>query len=252
MLRNIYIMMGVLSISALMQGAAENREVQPAVDRLSYCFKSEKLPALGKARSYVPVIVSKRFEQAAHPRFGQFTVSEGAKCDILVGCVGIVDGSDAASTEKVAAKITKLAMEDTSWIPVRCKSGHDAAAIWHRKLEEMYLSTALAIVTNRSLEHYATIRDTSLSLVWFQSEKNKPEAIDLSTQYTSVPLRELIVPASIEKDRAFLGECLRDNSIEHLAECTKSVSVSHEATVLRLIPEQLKAFIAQELEEQAN
>jgi hypothetical protein len=248
-------------MSTLVRGAAGSTELQLETDSskiasLDYCFKSEKLPTLGKPRSYATIIVSKRLQKILHPGFAQFQVSEGSECDILMGCVGIVEGSDATTTKHVAEMITKYAKADTSWIPLKQPATHisyELVTKWIEILKNMYLNTALANVTKGSVEHYASIRDISLSFVWFQSEKNNRDAVELNTtQLGFGPLRELIMPESIEKDRTFLGEYHSNNSIEYLAECAKSAPVHHEATILRLMPEQLKAFIAQEFSGQKN
>ena len=106
MLRNIYIMVGILCISALMQGAADNAEdrafVRPAAALLTLadCFDQHTTLIPGKQRFYVPIIISSTRKGSAQTKICGIPL--GREPRRIKCCIGLFEGDDEAVTQEIA------------------------------------------------------------------------------------------------------------------------------------------------------
>lgn len=260
MLRTKFIMVGALCISAFVHSAVnDDAEAQMTVGsletqmlQLENCFRSEKLLTFGPARSYSTFAVSKRFQKVVSSGRINFKISDDTKCDTIMGCIGIVEGTNIESTNKMAELIRSSATKDTSWITAQSMDSHEVAR-WKRTRKQAYFDDARYLILNDSFDQYLNVRDIGFTLVWFLCENTLVIPMELSTKHGSCSLREVIAPTSLKKDLAILEQCRPSaDPIGQLADCAKLFSISHEATVLRLNTERLSAFLIQEFYKKEN
>ena len=257
MLRNKYIMTGIMCIFACAQGAASDAGTQAVGSKLSAhtlklkdCFNPETIPMRAPDRCYRTFAISKRYSLTKSTAFPKSVfVTNDAECSGIMGCIGIVEGSDAELTGQTADRIEDIITQD-AWdacsLPFRSK-----------ERESIYLNAALRSVINGSFDRLNRTKDICVSLVWFHSEKSpedKRNPIETREGSVFIPLREVILPPigistlkSIELCHA--QDALPAERIELLKAYAKYSRVSHDSTVLRIIPMKLAAFLKQEFGE---
>jgi hypothetical protein len=222
MLYDKYIVLGAACFFAFMQGAAsdsEHRKEESLLNvhslQLKDCFSLEKLVAIGLHRNYAVFTVSKLFKKVIEP--GYILLSDA---DVLMGCVGVVDGPNAA---QVAASIESFAMRDLSWAPVGPENKAEDIARRNRARERAYLLSA----TNNQPQA------VSVSFVWFESTKTHRDPLEVCENGIVKQLREKILPLSVEATVQHLKQQNVENPLEQIATEAKAFSYDHEATYLK-------------------
>jgi hypothetical protein len=226
----VCIVVTILYTSFFAQGADQGTSL---VD----CIFPESSLMFGVDRHYETFALSKYLRQASS------YASSASEDTLLIGCIGIVEGADAALTEQVAGLI-KGAIHLEPWDPLIIKYDHQVFIDWNEKQKQVYVENALQFIL-RFFSHYEAY-DVGLSLAWFYHDTVSKEPVLIGRD---VVLNTLIMPPSVTRALEYYKKEYprEEEQLQRLkSDVAKAVSI-HKSVILHVIPERLRAFVAQEL-----